>query len=403
MTQIKWAPHIPLIGGGPVGAEMALGTAPEKIYSLPGFLGNDKHYVNHQNVTLGRNIDYVPLDPSDRSFHSKLNIVIGTPPCAALSQLNCGKNETVKGSNCGKNEFMYIVAEQGIHCFNADVIIIENAPALATNKGQGVADRLHQIAIENDYSLTLYATSTEFHGIPQSRNRTFAMLWRSKKAPKLDWYKRDRLNFADYLNTTTGDLHNEPINPKLVNEPYAAFIKHKTGRDAREVCIERGIITSFNYVNKSGLLKEANEWFNEVGHADGIKWSEHAMKKFGDGLGIWDGSTHIFAEKMNAVIGRNMNDTVHPTESRSLTIREAMHMMGLPPNFELLGGKKSMNHIAQNIPTCTAADMVRQAVKYINGELPFLESNYVKQNNHNESIDFRTDLRVVETLEGFLE
>lgn len=399
---IKWAAHIPLIGGGPIGAEMALGVPPERIYSLPGFLGNDKHYINYQNETLGRSIEYVPLDPLDRSFKEKLNIVIGTPPCAALSGLNCGKTEAVRGSACGKNEFMYIVAEQGIHCFNADVIIIENAPALATNKGQGVADRLYKIASENNYSLTLYATSTEYHGIPQSRNRTFAMLWRSPDAPKLEWYDVPRMNFIDYLNTTSGELHNEVINQKLTTEPYADFIRYKTGLDPRQVCIDYGTITTFNYVNKNGLLKEANEWFHKTGNELGIKYSDHALIKFGDGKGIWDGSTHIFGEKMNAVIGRNMNDTIHPIENRSLTIREAMHLMGLPPNFELVGGKRSLNHIAQNIPTCTAADMVRQAVKFIGGELPFLDSNYVKQNNHNEKIEFRVDNTIKSSLEQFL-
>ena len=44
---LTWAPHIPLIGGFPLGAEMALGKPPVEVYSLPGFGGNDLHYVNY--------------------------------------------------------------------------------------------------------------------------------------------------------------------------------------------------------------------------------------------------------------------------------------------------------------------------------------------------------------------
>lgn len=79
-NELTWAPHIPLIGGFPLGAEMAMNAPPKGIFSLPGFLGNDQHYVNYQQKTLGRDIEYVPLDPDDLSFREKINIIVGTPP-----------------------------------------------------------------------------------------------------------------------------------------------------------------------------------------------------------------------------------------------------------------------------------------------------------------------------------
>ena len=385
--QIKWAAHIPLIGGLAIAAEQVTGLPPERVYSLPGFWANDSQYMNYQNKTLGRNIEYVPLDPLDRTFKEKIDIIVGLPPCAALSGLNCGKSAAVKGSGCGKNEFMYIIADQGIKCFDADAIIIENAPALSTNKGRGVADNLYEIAKASGYSLTLYATSTEFHGIPQARMRTFAILWKSKTAPKMDWFRKDRLDFEDYLKTTDTTLqHDIIINKKLMNEPYALFVQHKSGKSARQACIEYGTVTAFNWINKQGMLHEANQWFKDTNNEVGIKLSEHAIKKFDAGLGIWDSSQHCFDTVMNAVIGRNMADSVHPSENRSLSVRESMHMMGLPGNFELVGGLSKLNQVAQNAPVCTSASMVEQAVKFINGELEFINNDYVKQNNHNMTV-----------------
>ena len=52
--QLTWIPHIPLIGGFPIGAEIALGTAPEFIASLPGFLGNDKHWKRGIMLAKGK-------------------------------------------------------------------------------------------------------------------------------------------------------------------------------------------------------------------------------------------------------------------------------------------------------------------------------------------------------------
>ena len=127
------------------------------------------------------------------------------------------------------------------------------------------------------------------------------------------------------------------------------FIKTKTNRDVRELMVEENVKTTLNYVCKKGWMKEANEWFHRTGNEKGAKYSDHAIMKFADGKGVWDGSVHVFGEYMNAVIGRNMVDTMHPTEERSLTIREALHMMGFPENFELLHGLKKM--IVESFPS----------------------------------------------------
>jgi len=384
MSEISWAPLIPLIGGQMLGAEKAFGTPPKAIYSYKGFEDNDSHYVNYQQNTLGRDVPYVLLDEADKI--QQVDVVSGTPPCAALSQLNTGKSAEAKGAGCAKNEWMYKVFEDGIDILGAKVVIVENAPALFTNKGQAVANKLFEICQERGFSLSLYKTSTKYHGIPQARDRTFAIGWRSETAPVMNWYKRDRKDFAEYLQEVPeGTLHHDMvINAKLPEEPYFAFLKHKFNTDPRGLLIESGHKTTFNYVNKNGWLKEANEWFHEIGHEKGIKLSDHAIKKFSDGLGIWDGSVHVFPDVMNAVIGRNMADTIHPTEDRSLTIREAMHMMGFPHDFELLRAKQKTNHIAQNVPVVTSRDVHSEILKFMKNELKLSDTNYLRQNNHKE-------------------
>lgn len=383
---IKWAPLIPLIGGQMLGAEKAFGLPPSTIYSYDGFQSNDSHYVNYQNNIKKRGIDYVLMD--DNPVVESVDVISGTPPCAALSQLNTGTSPESKGAGCQKNEWMYRVFEDGIDKFKASVVVVENAPALFTNKGAKVANNLFDICTKRGYSLTLYKTSTKYHGIPQARDRTFAIGWKSEVAPIMSWYKRDRLNFRDHLKEVENvELHNNIIiNEKLENEPYYQFIKHKTNRNPREIVMESGNITTFNYVNKTGLLKEANKWFYDTNNVQGIKLSDHALKKFAMNKGIWDGSTHIFNDCMNAVIGRNMSDTIHPNDDRSLTVREALHMMGFPHDFELLGGRSKINHIAQNVPVPTSRDIHFEIKKFLKGELQFSETNYLRQDNHKEHI-----------------
>ena len=386
---ITWAPLIPLIGGQMLGAEKAFGKPPEAIYSYSGFEANDGHYVNYQQNTKGRDIPYVLLDSENPNIR-QVDVVSGTPPCAALSQLNTGLSEESKGAKCAKNEFMYQVFQDGIDILGAKVVIVENAPALYTNKGRPVANRLYEICAERGYSLSLYKTSTRYHGVPQGRDRTFAIGWKSSTSPVLNWYNRDRKSFAEYLQEIPENaLHQDLIiNKNVPDEPYYNFIKTKTNREVRELMIEENVKTTLNYVCKKGWMKEANEWFHKTGNEKGIKYSDHAIMKFADGKGVWDGSVHVFGEYMNAVIGRNMVDTMHPTEERSLTIREALHMMGFPEDFELLDGLKKMNHIAQNCPVPTSRDMHLEISKFLTGDLELSNTTYLRQNNLKQLMEY---------------
>ncbi|MBT4995555.1 MAG: DNA cytosine methyltransferase [Hellea sp.] len=388
--EITWAPIIPLIGGQMLGAEKAFGKPPETIYSYPDFGANDSHYVNYQTVTKGRDIAYTMIPEAAKR---SLDVVSGTPPCAALSQLNTAKAPDAKGAGCEKNEWMYEVFKEGINRFEAKAIIVENAPALFTNKGRPVADKLFDICSKAGYSMTLYKTSTKYHGIPQARDRTFAIGWKSETAPIMDWHKRPRRRFDEYVNDVKDDaLHQDlVVNKNLMDEPYYNFVEAMlppgSNMTARQV-IREIAATAFGYVNKSGKIQEANKWMHETGHTRGIHVTDHAIKKFAQGLGVWDASVHVFDDCMNAVIGRNLADTVHPHYDRSLTIREALYLMGFPDDFELLNGMTSMNHIAQNVPVPTSRDMHLQIAKFLNGELPMSETNYLRQNNHTEKTEF---------------
>jgi site-specific DNA-cytosine methylase len=101
-----------------------------------------------------------------------------------------------------------------------------------------------------------------YHGIPQARDRTFAIGWKSEKAPIMSWFKRDRKNFKEYLSELQQNALQQDlvINSKLDDEPYYAFIKSRTNDNPRDVIIKSGNITAFNYINRAGLLEEANNF-----------------------------------------------------------------------------------------------------------------------------------------------
>ena len=76
-----------------------------------------------------------------------------------------------------------------IHLFQ-QVLWGENAPGLFTQIGEGVVNKLKQIGRTFGYSFSLIKTSTELHGIPQRRIRTFYFFWQSPTVPMLQYQKR---------------------------------------------------------------------------------------------------------------------------------------------------------------------------------------------------------------------
>ena len=385
-----WIPLIPLIGGFPLGAEKAWGKEAEFIASYHG-IGNDSHYANYR-----KNLDFKTYDMDDHVFEQKINLVVCTPPCAALSSLNTSKNPEKQGHTGAQNDFMYNCVRTAATKFEADVIAIENAPALATNKGIKVAEQLRDIAKEYGYSIMLYKTSTHFHGLPQRRDRTFALFFRNANVPVFEYQKLGFTPFKEYIRGMKHNIIDETtiINPKLLEkDPYYLFLKDKFG-DVRKVLTDAKHVTCLNFVRKNGYADEITEWVKNNGDDKHKRIVNHANTKFGQGLGVWDSSVHIFDEYMNAVIGRNMVDTLHPTEDRSLTYLEAMYMMGFPEDFELLDGKKNLNHIAQNVSVHSAAFICDQALKYLNGELTESSYDYLKIDNWNDKLEPRSEEKV---------
>jgi len=67
-------------------------------------------------------------------------------------------------------------------------------------------------------------------------------------------------------------------------------------------------------------------------------------------------------------------------ENRYLNVREMLHLMGMPHDFEITSPKE-VNHIAQNVPVRTAQDMADEVKKFCQGEAKMTHYKFMKQDN----------------------
>ena len=179
----KWISVQNLIGGMALGFEKVFGS-PEAI--ITNGVKNDNLYINYCNETRHLNIpvytmnsDYTELVSGPTETLPEADVYAMTPVCAGLSMLNSstsGKYARGDADNC-QNQNMYNLTRLAMRN-KAKVIAFENAPALYTKTGEGVVVKLQEIADKYGYTFGLFATNTLYHGIPQSRKRTFALFYR---------------------------------------------------------------------------------------------------------------------------------------------------------------------------------------------------------------------------------
>jgi hypothetical protein len=156
----------------------------------------------------------------------------------------------------------------------------------------------------------------------------------------------------------------------------------------------------FSYIERMGYdYAQVGEWMGSNGHDKEVEKCKYRFDKLKAGGNIMRRGTIIPKDYIGAFVGHYPTMLTHPEEDRYINYREAMTIMGLPDDFELLNPKKSANHICQNVPVYTAADMATEVKKYLNNELPMLDTDYVLQYNKSEKATY---LERHNTLEAFI-
>ncbi len=397
--KIKWASIIPLIGGMPIANKNVTGAAPQYLLSYKAFANNE--------APLRKYWPKVPYQVIDEDLEAtryviqkagNIDFVSSVCPCAGLSQLNTGGTthaNTKRGSDAIQNEWLYTAANFVLSEIRPRVYWGENAPGLYTNLGKGVQDKMWEIAKNFGYSFSIVKTNTMLHGIPQHRQRTFYFFWDSKYAPLVSWMNKPLPTLSEYLaqvpeNALYQDKAFDKGHIGVYNKiPIYKYMVHKLGKDYRNYLHERNIHSIWDWVQQENLFEDAIKWIEEqkldkTGKV--IRRLKYIIEKLKNGKGYWNSSPQIVKDYTHAIITRNVF-TVHPDKERFLTIREFMHMMGMPMDFEFTNMNKAYKILTQNVPVNTAMDVTGEVVKYLNGELSSSNAMFVKQDNTNQTIE----------------
>lgn len=385
---IKHSTIVPLIGGLTLGQIKAFNGNPEYLLSYSPFEKNDSHLINY----LEHEVPYYLLDKQNPKNLNRVDVISACCPCAGLSQFS-----SHYGDHNQNNKWLIESAKYVLNELKPEVFYGENAPGLAGNIGLNIRNQLYKIGREAGYSMTIYRTKSLFHGLPQVRERSFYFFWRGDKTPIMNFYRRDRNTIEDCIRGATGNTQREPINKKIPSEdPYYRFILEEIhgGITHREFAklfepLKARSNDVFSYIEMKGYNYEIlSKWMLEKGYEKEKEKCEYKFKKISLGKNIMRRGTIIPRDYIGAFVGHYPMMLTHPDEDRYINYREAMTIMGLPQNFQLLNASpKNANHICQNVPVQTATDMATEVLEYLNGNREVINSTFTLQNNCNKTIE----------------
>lgn len=396
----KHASIVPLIGGETIAQTNVFGTDPEYILSYEAFSNNDQHSVNRFKVP------YILLDKGGtHPYH--VDVVNTVCPCAGLSSLSPSAN-----SDASANDWMTTTAEYVLGNMKPKVFWGENAPRLASKMGLPVIEKLQTIGEKHGYSLTIYKTKSILHGLSQVRDRTFYFFVEGTNVPVLRDYIRPHTKIEDLIRSVPYDVNDKMAQltntKKPTSDPYYRYILEEIhgGISHKEFA---NMITKtaevLTYIEEQGHdYKQVGAWMSKNGYEKEVEKCDRRYKKLKDGFNIMRKLTTIPKDYIGAFVGHMPTQLTHPDEDRYITIREAMEVMKLPRDFELLGGLRNLNHICQNVPVTTAMDMATEVKAWLDGERDSIDSTdkvWVQANANGRYTIIEN--KEINSLEGFLQ
>ena len=303
---------------------------------------------------------------------SRLDIIVGGPPCQAYSHIGRAVDE--KNMRWDNRKFLFRYYVEFLKALQPKIFVFENVPGLMTS-GKGLYLRemrtlMKRAGYETDYRVF----NTVDFGVPQNRRRIILVGWNKKS--KLKAYPGLPVVSREYsVHDFLGDLpkikagagtqllrdffsESEMLRELVIVNPRLEVLMDHVSRPHKKNDLE--IYKRAVRVKSAG----ANIKYNELPKRLKTRKNEHA---FLDRYKVVDararGSQTILAH-----IAKDGHYYIHPDlkQNRSLTVREAARLQTFPDDYKFEGTRGSQfRQIGNAVPPMFSAIIAAELVKYI--------------------------------------
>ena len=297
----------------------------------------ETHKLNYPNVPVwGRDIRTVNNDEL-QPYKEKIDVVVGGPPCQGFSTI--GKRLVKDPRNELVFEFVRFVDQ-----IRPKIFLMENVRGLLSSDN-GKTKAAVEAEFENiGYTVISQVLCAADYGVPQKRFRLFFMGVRSDIHTQPSFPEKTHMP-EDYA--TVGDAIMDLVGKENEVSNHVPM-KHNKTVAARIACIKEG-----EGIPKEGLPEE-------VAKGSRSDFKEHSIKNF----------SHVFRRldrtkpSTTMVPGHNAFP-LHPTENRSLTVREAARIQTFPDDVVFCGSRQNQCIQVGNAVPVKLAEAIAKQIKQI--------------------------------------
>jgi DNA (cytosine-5)-methyltransferase 1 len=319
-----------------------------------------KSQIVHQDI---RNVDPSELRVQLGLQKEELTVIIGGPPCQGLSRNTPADYRYLEDS---RNQ-LYRTFLEFVREFRPHYVVMENVPEiLKAYDGAIKREMIDQLEAQG-YKVTFGSLNAANYGVPQTRSRAFflASLDKYLQFPESTHIGDLRSDYRDTISCNhltilrsnissivtvrdaigdlpsleAGQTYNKEVYPISAQTPYQAMIRNGSTKLTNHVARALSAIQ----MSRARVLSEGQDARNLP--------TELAPKKHYSGAYgrlYWDKPARTITRW---VFHPGSGRFFHPTQNRTITIREAARLHSYPDNFHFLGTYTEMaSQIGESVP-----------------------------------------------------
>ncbi|MFH4618164.1 DNA cytosine methyltransferase [Vibrio furnissii] len=324
------------------------------------------HALNFPNsVTLSGDIRDLPPD----EFGKKTGIspqepviIIGGPPCQTFSNIGQSKIKSILNKDIKHDPRNYLFKNylDYVSYFKPDVFVMENVPNLKTKYNGEIFDKILKICAELGYKVNHKILDASHFGVPQKRKRLFIVGNRlngefefpsetTKEKPTTVF---DAIGDLPKIHDgiRAGDLPYSEVKPLT---KFQKLMRNKSGVVGNNICRVSNDRAKKVFVH----MKQGDKYMDLPADVRSIlPFNENRFHDRLKRLVMNEPSWTVLAH-----IGMDGYRYIHPTETRTLSVREAARIQSFPDSFEFVGNMREQYiQVGNSVPPLLAKSLAQQ-------------------------------------------
>ena len=333
------------------------------------------HAKNFPNsLSICKDIRQVDPKTLKKNLNKKVKIIIGGPPCPTFSTIGHAKIMSIETNKKktfeildDERNFLFKKFFEFVDVFKPDFFVMENVPNFITKYKSKIFSETKEIINNLGYEIinadSLIFNSADY-GVPQLRKRMLLIGTNRKKIKFSPPKKIDEKNYIS-VKEAIDDLPKITDNWRQSESTYSKFLNLNDYQKKMRAKTKKTV--------KNNICRMTNDRAKKVFSymKQGDKYMD-LPKKIRNILPFREDIFHDRLKKLRADrpswtviahIGMDGYMYIHPSELRTLSVREAARLQSFPDHFEFCGTQQETYHQVGNAVPVFLAEKIAKSIK----------------------------------------